>query len=94
MAELSGLERWLESHNKSIFFTILGEKLAMTDNAKPRMVISAGFEPATSWFDPDSEASRILHSAGVTKISGKKPVSAYVPADIAVQLARMAERPA
>ncbi len=46
------------------------------------------------WFDPDSEASRILHSAGVTKISGKKPVSAYVPADIAVQLARMAERPA
>lgn len=42
MAELSGLERWLESHNKSIFFTILGEKLAMTDNAKPRMVISAG----------------------------------------------------
>jgi len=49
---------------------------------------------AQLWFDPDSEASRILHSAGVTKISGKKSVSAYVPADIAVQLARMAERPA
>ncbi len=49
---------------------------------------------AQLWFDPESEASRILHSAGVTKISGKRPVSAYVPADIAVQLARMAERPA
>lgn len=45
-------------------------------------------------FDPDSPAARLLHSAGVTKIPAKHPVSAYVPLDIAVKLAEMAERPA
>lgn len=45
-------------------------------------------------FDPDSPASRLLHSAGVTKVPAKKPVSVYIPLGIAVQLARMAERPA
>ncbi len=45
-------------------------------------------------FDPDTPAQRLLHSAGITKISAKKPVSHYIPLDIAVQLARMAERPA
>lgn len=45
-------------------------------------------------FDPDSPAARLLHSAGVTKIPAKHPVSAYVPLDIAVKLAQMAERPA
>lgn len=45
-------------------------------------------------FDPDSPAARLLHSAGVTKIPAKHPVSAYVPLDIAIKLAEMAERPA
>ena len=45
-------------------------------------------------FDPDSPAARLLHSAGVTKIPAKKPVSAYVPLDIAIKLAELAERPA
>jgi hypothetical protein len=45
-------------------------------------------------FNPDSPAARLLHSVGVTKIPAKRPVSAYVPLDIAVKLAEMAERPA
>ncbi len=49
---------------------------------------------AQLFFDPESPAFRLLHSAGVTKIPAKKPVSHYIPLDIAVQLARMAERPA
>lgn len=45
-------------------------------------------------FDPDSPAARLLHSVGVTKIPAKKPVSAYIPLGVAVELARLAERPA
>ena len=57
-------------------------------------VITTEAGTATLGFDPDSPAARLLHSVGVTKIPATKPVSAYIPADVAIQLARMAERPA
>lgn len=45
-------------------------------------------------FDPDSQAARLLHSVGVTKIPPRETVSRYIPLDVAVELARLAERPA
>ena len=45
-------------------------------------------------FDADTPACRLLHSVGVTKIPLRKPVSQYIPLDVAIELARLAERPA
>lgn len=45
-------------------------------------------------FDPDSPAARLLHSVGVTRITSREAVSRYIPLDVAVELARLAERPA
>jgi len=45
-------------------------------------------------FDPGTRAARLLHSVGVTKIPPREAVSRYIPLDVAVELARLAERPA
>ncbi len=60
LADQKYLKQWLDAKGKSIFFTVLGEKLAMTDNARPRMVISAGaiFDGENwSW----TQVSKIMH---------------------------------
>jgi hypothetical protein len=60
LADQANLKEWLDANNKSIFFTILGEKLGMSDNAKPRMVIAAG-----AMFDGENwgwtQVSKIMH---------------------------------
>lgn len=57
-------------------------------------VVTTEAGTATIGFDPESEAARLLHSVGVTKIPPRQAVSRYIPLDVAVELARLAERPA
>ena len=54
-------------------------------------VVTTEAGTATIGFDPESEAARLLHSVGVTKICADKPVSKFIPADIAAKLIGLAD---
>lgn len=93
LAESSANVRQVESKVRG-----LGHVLVSVDPAgiagAYRVTITTPAGTAQLSFDPDTPAQRLLHSVGVTKIPAKGPVSRYIPLDVAVELARLAERPA
>lgn len=93
LAEVSLGRRQAETRSHGVGHVLVSVDPAGTVGAY-RATITTPAGIADLPFDPDSQAARLLHSVGVTKIPPREAVSRYIPLDVAVELARLAERPA
>lgn len=93
MAEASAKRRQAETKTLGVGHVLVAVDPAGTLGAY-RATITTPAGVADLPFDPDSQAARLLHSVGVTKIPPREAVSRYIPLDVAIELARLAERPA